>query len=382
MHTSGRQGGTGNAKVLDRVIAAAVRGRVPVLVWGNPGLGKTARLTADLTAWGHHVETVVGSNRENTDFLGLPLDTGQGVTYNPPAWALRLAGATRPALILDEFTTIGSTMKAMLRVVQEKYVGDLSIDGTAIIAIANRPEIAVDGYDLPAPIANRFVHLDWVFDAASWLDNVADSFSHYAPTPAGAGLGPDEEAHRLTMRAKIVEFLRQRPDLIEPAPPADPVAQGGAWPSPRSWDNAMRLVAELRADDEDAQYVAVLGAVGEGAALAYFEWLSTADLYDPVAVIADPALVDWKDPRLDRLYALTRAVAALGLADGTAATWNAAMGVMVVAAKAGRPDVALGSVTRMVRFRPRGGGISAEARAAFADLFTKTTAWATTPTGA
>ena len=75
-----------------RALAAAVRANVPVLVWGPPGVGKTASLGAYADAWGYHFEPITGANREATDFLGLPIQTednevsGRGESH-PPALA-------------------------------------------------------------------------------------------------------------------------------------------------------------------------------------------------------------------------------------------------------------------------------------------------------
>jgi len=51
-----------------RALAAAIRANVPVLVWGQPGTGKTAVLNEYGASWGYHVETIgtVGFNLEPT----------------------------------------------------------------------------------------------------------------------------------------------------------------------------------------------------------------------------------------------------------------------------------------------------------------------------
>src|SRR5205823_11964182 len=55
---------------------------------------------------------------------------------------------------------------AMLRIVLERVVGDLELPpGVRVVAAANPPEQAADGWDLAPPLANRLVHLDWPVDA-------------------------------------------------------------------------------------------------------------------------------------------------------------------------------------------------------------------------
>jgi MoxR-like ATPase len=59
-------------------LAIAVAARVPVLLWGAPGTGKTSVVRALADAAGWPCETVIASIREPADFAGLPVVTGAG----------------------------------------------------------------------------------------------------------------------------------------------------------------------------------------------------------------------------------------------------------------------------------------------------------------
>ena len=53
----------------------------------------------------------------------------------------------------------------MLRVVLERTVGDLRLPAAVrVVAAANPPDEAADGWELAPPLANRLVHLDWPTD--------------------------------------------------------------------------------------------------------------------------------------------------------------------------------------------------------------------------
>ena len=59
----------------------------------------------------------------------------------------------------------------------ERTVGDLPLpDGVTVIAAANPPELAADGWDLAAPLANRFCHLDWSIDARQSAERILGGF--------------------------------------------------------------------------------------------------------------------------------------------------------------------------------------------------------------
>jgi hypothetical protein len=84
----------------------------------------------------------------------------------------------------------------MLRILEERQVGETYLPSSvAIVAAANPPSSAVDGYDLPPAVANRLMHLDWVLDTAEWLDGLLTDFAFtkvpsWRPCSAAAGAPP------------------------------------------------------------------------------------------------------------------------------------------------------------------------------------------------
>ncbi|MFC6894595.1 AAA family ATPase [Nonomuraea dietziae] len=160
-------------------LAVAVTANLPVILWGAPGTGKTSSVLALGASLGLPVEVVVGSIREPSDFAGLPVIREGGTWLAPPRWAERLARAGRGILFLDELTTAPPAVQAaMLRVVLERTVGDLALPGEVrIVAAANPPEQAADGWELSAPLANRLIHLDWRVSAVSVAEGFTGGFA-------------------------------------------------------------------------------------------------------------------------------------------------------------------------------------------------------------
>src|SRR3982751_5929284 len=151
-------------------LTLAVAADLPVLLWGEPGIGKTAALTQLAESLGLPLTTVIASVHEPSDFSGLPVvgddPAVQGVPMAPPDWAVRLARAGRGLLFLDELSTAPPAVQAaLLRLVLERRIGALTLPpGVRIVAAANPRSSAADGWELSAPLANRFVHLQWAFD--------------------------------------------------------------------------------------------------------------------------------------------------------------------------------------------------------------------------
>jgi hypothetical protein len=343
--------------VTSEALAVAVTAGVPVVLWGSPGTGKTSVVRSLGESLGWPVEVVIGSIREPADFAGLPVVVDGGVRMAPPAWATRLAAAEVGLLFLDELTTAPPAVQAaMLRVVLERVVGDLALPpGVRVVAAANPPEEAADGWELAAPLANRLVHLDWPAEATAVASGLAVGF----PTPSVLLSSEPSAAQQLSARAAVAAFLQVRPTLVLQIPRVAALASRG-WPSPRSWEAVAVLLAACEASmaSEDARSALVMGAVGEGAALEFLSWLANADLPDPEEVLADPDAFVLPE-RSDRAFAALTAVASVAVSKGDAANWAAAWRVVAKAAEAA-PDVAALVARTLAGARPEGADLPAE----------------------
>lgn len=220
-------------------LAIAIQAGVPILTWGPPGVGKTATITMLADVLALPLEVVLASIREPSDFSGLPVIGKEGVRMEPPAWAHRLALAGKGLLFLDEISTAPPAVQsALLRVVLERAVGDLALPASvSVVAPANPPEQAVCGWDLSAPLANRFCHLFWSLDTQGWIDGMIGGWS----IPELPHLPSAWENSISEKEVLVAAFIRHRPHLLLQMP-KDEGQAGKAWPSPRSWSMTARYI--------------------------------------------------------------------------------------------------------------------------------------------
>ena len=332
-------------------LGIAVAARVPVLLWGAPGTGKTSAIRAMADTMGLPCETVIASIREPSDFAGLPVVAGDSVRFAPPRWAKRLAAAGTGVLFLDELSTAPPAVQAaLLRVVLERTVGDLTLPAdVAVVAAANPPEQAADGWDLSAPLANRLCHLVWETTARSIADGLAGGWA----APVVPALPTGWTAAEQLNKGLVAAFLQVRPALAI-APPANVTEAGRGWPSPRTWEMAARLMTATDAAgaSDQARSALIRGAVGDGPGVEFLAWLVEMDLPDPEEVLANPASFRLPE-RGDRAYAALASIAAAVAAQPTPERWTAGWQVLGgCAAKV--PDIAATAARVLAKCRPDG----------------------------
>ncbi|MFH9733379.1 AAA family ATPase [Streptomyces sp. NPDC017260] len=335
-------------------LTLAVAADLPVLLWGEPGIGKTAALTQLATALDLPLTTVIASVHEPSDFSGLPVvgddPAEQGVPMAPPEWAVRLVRAGRGLLFLDELSTAPPAVQAaLLRLVLERRIGALRLPpGVRIVAAANPRSSAADGWELSPPLANRFVHLQWTHDH----DVVVRGLGGTWPRATLPRLDPDGLAEAVGhARRAVCEFLTARPGLVHRLPSGE-TRRGGAWPSPRSWEMTLNLIAFATAAGSSGEVLSLLvrGTVGDGPGLELMASLDRMDLPDPETLLADPSGAVLPERGDLRQAALDGVVAAVRRRPEQS-RWDAAWALLARAMETGAPDVVVVPATTLAGLR-------------------------------
>ncbi len=344
--------------------------RENIFIEGEPGTAKTSFLKGVCAAWKRHCEIVIGSLRDPTDIGGLPMP-GENGSYRLAAapWAHRMAQYRDPVLVLDELPTCPPAVQAaLLRVALERVVGDLVMpEETSVVAAGNPTEHSAGGWTLSAPLANRFCHVKWTLPPKEWSEGLTNG-EWPAPTPPAL---PDDWRQRFgpTERASVAAYVDRRPQHLLVVP-ADEIAQGRAWPSPRTWTMAANLMAACRAvgASGEAEMLLVTGCVGEGVGTEFLAWRRQLDLRDPEELLRDPEGCRLPLDRGDRAYVILSGVAHAATSKPDEKRWHAGWKVLARAAKAGVSDVAASAARTLARNMPSGVHASPPEAAAFAPV--------------
>ena len=322
---------------------------VPVLLWGDPGTGKTATVERYATEAGWAMVSVIASLHDPTDFSGLPVRDGSSVRYLPPQWACEVAAHDGVTLVfLDEVNTAApATQNALMRMVQEHRVGYLHLgERVRFIAAANSSGQNSGAWDLSAPLANRFAHLHWPLHVNEWQSGYLDGWPTLMPLDIGAA--PSPAAVRCQRRLQTA-FVARRPQLLCDPPDGSVSPQG--WPSPRSWDRlAYCIAAAQQAQAGDIACAVIATAlVGEATAAEFLAFVDNPDMPEPADLLTNPERFT-ELVRGDQQLAALDAIAALVEADP--GLWRDAFKVCIAAADAGAGDVAASAATRLVQHKP------------------------------
>lgn len=331
----------------------AVLADVPVILWGPPGQGKTSVIKDLAEQAGRPIEVILASIREPQDFAGLPTIIDGKATLIAPDWAQALAKAGNGILFTDEVNTAPpSVQAALLRVCLDKVAGNLELgSGTSIIAAANPPEIAADGWDLAPPLANRFCHLDWNLPADVVSEGFIGAWPRFAlPQLEESTLEAAFAAEKLIVGA----FLKAFPELVT-VMPTGAVAQGRAFPSPRSWDFAARVSAACEALglETSIRRLLLVGCLGQAAASQYLTYRIHQDLPSPETIFADPQGVVLP-PRADQLYVVAASLMFALKTNNTDQRWDAAGEFIHRISESGFQDIAVTALIPWSRLSPAG----------------------------
>jgi hypothetical protein len=196
---------------LNRLVAKDLK--ISTMIWGAPGIGKSSIVHQLSQEHGIDFVDLRLSQLAPTDLRGLPVAEDGISKWYPPEF---LPKDGKGILFLDELNMAPPAIQGMAQqLILDRRVGSYVVpEGWFIWAAGNRKEDRAAVFDMPTPLANRFLHLQ--------VEPDFNSFKEYALEHG--------------IHEQIIAFLSFRPELMHKIDPHQP-----AWCSPRSWVMASSL---------------------------------------------------------------------------------------------------------------------------------------------
>lgn len=329
-----------------QVICAALAARTPLYLEGPPGGGKTATVTAVARWLKRPLVTIIGATRDRTDFGGWPrYDERRGrVALHPFPWVEALLEAGESGILfIDELNANEEIFPVLLRVLAERYIGDLPFAGD-VLAAGNPEALSVAGLMLPPPVANRVIHYRWQVAAHEWAAGMRRGFEQLYPPPPE--VAPEVVKLRISaLKQLVAAYIERHPEALFELP-AQLDQLHGPWPSPRSWELLARFVGAAQAlgFDEEVQALGAYGAVGEHA-YGFLHFLQKLDLPTPEEVLSN---FDQLPQREDAAYVTLMAVASYVAEQLNPERWEQAWRLLQRVAEARRADVAAQAAAALI----------------------------------
>ena len=267
-------------------IKHALKKKRPIFLWGAPGIGKSeivSQITDSLS--NSHLIDIRLSLWEPTDIKGIPyFDSNSGtMVWGAPSELPSEEFAAQfdyIVLFLDEMNSAApSVQAAAYQLILNRRVGTYKLpDNVMIVAAGNREADKGVTYRMPAPLANRFIHLE-----------LAVSFDDWFQWSVVNNINTDVVGYLTFAKKDLYDF--------------DPRSPSRSFATPRSWT----FVSELLDDDLDEATTTdlVAGAVGEGLALKFMAHRKVASSMPNPSDILAGKVKELKTREISAMYSLT-----------------------------------------------------------------------------
>lgn len=276
-------------KPSDAIIAIkhCVEMKMPLFIWGPPGIGKSAIIRQIGEELGYDAVDIRLSQMDPTDLRGIPYPitdpvTGEmGMAWAPPA-ALPRDKDAKAIVLLDELNTAAPSIQAAsYQLVLDRKLGDYTLpEQCVVIAAGNRDTDKGATFKMPTPLMNRFVHIEMRHDFEDWQVWALSNIIH----------------------KDVVGYLTfQKSDLFD----FNPTTSSRGFPTPRSWEFVSRLIKNDPNLPEMVMLGLMAGAVGDGAAIKFLEYRKNAAQLPNPSDILSGKVTDLKAKEVAVCYALT-----------------------------------------------------------------------------
>jgi hypothetical protein len=268
-----------------RAVLRAFKVKRPVFLWGPMGIGKSELIADIATEMGGLTIDLRMATMEPTDLRGIPYfnkDTGTMSWAPPVELPSEELAAKYPivVLFLDEMNSAAPAVQAAAyQLVLNRRVGTYKLpDNVVMVAAGNRETDKGVTYRMPAPLANRFVHLELRVDFESWLTWAVEH-----------RINKDVVGFNTFSKQSLFDF--------------DPRSPSRSFATPRSWTFVSELLDDVDGNESTTTDL-VAGSIGEGLAVKFMAHRKIAGQLPNPTDILDGKVTDLKVKEISAMYSL------------------------------------------------------------------------------
>lgn len=267
-----------------RAILRCFKSKRPAFIWGPMGIGKSELVAGIAAEMGGVTIDLRMATMEPTDLRGIPYfnkDTGT-MSWAPPVELPSAEFAAKypiVVLFLDEMNSAAPAVQAAAyQLILNRRVGTYVLpDNVVMVAAGNRETDKGVTFRMPAPLANRFIHLEMRVDFDSWHSWAVNNRIH-----------KDVVGYISFSKQSLFDF--------------DPRSPSRSFATPRSWTFVSELLDDGGSDATMTDLVA--GSVGEGLAVKFMAHRKCAGaLPDPMDILLGK-VKELKTKEISAMYSL------------------------------------------------------------------------------
>lgn len=241
-----------NPSSTKRAIEHLTKKKVPIFLWGPPGIGKSSIVAQIAKEQGIACIDLRLSLLDPTDLRGIPFfDSKDNSAVWAPASFLPDGSQEKGILFLDELNTAAPMVQASAyQLILDRKIGEYTLpDGWSIVAAGNRESDRGVVFRMASPLANRFVHLSMDISTDDWID----------------------WAMKSNIDSNIIAFIRYRPDSLFNFNTQN---EEKSFATPRTWEYVNEILSS--SPDEDLLLPLISGAIGEELAASFLGFKAVA----------------------------------------------------------------------------------------------------------
>jgi len=272
-----------NKSQLYKLLFGLYHTKIPTMIWGNPGGGKTSTVNFLGKTLGKPTEIRSGNKSDPTDFSGIPYlidgkgeDGGKTLKFSEPKYVQMMKNNPDGILFFDEITTCSPVIQvALLSIIQDCQFGEFEIPKTIYRVAAGNYNNITGTHNMSLALMNRFCHIFYDMDITFFMDGFVSGWQNYEE--AKINKSEDQIIKENKYRLAVVDFVKQHPDFLDDFPIDGTISDPHefAYPTPRSWDMAVKILSVL--DENEPEYIEELvkGCIGDGAGNLFLNFIKT-----------------------------------------------------------------------------------------------------------